>query len=946
MQAFINYLMEHLYINTNYSLIVKFSFNKNREVYMSGKQIGVVILNSHNIDFYQNIYKIILYRLELVMENYDKNIYPDTIIISYKALTHQDSLDYPKLATLNLENKSMFIKTNLSKVFSSKYLPLTINESYYGHRVDGDLKVTYLNKLKKNILNMGLEIPELLNKSELFNKLNVFISKVKFKNNILTKIIINCSLNDYINSNENGFIRMVFDLNTSIPLYEVRDLIIDKDVFLRKINNYSVMVNNNKLLELSRSVKLDSIKLPKFYYSSISNPNIGVLDVETFVNSAGLGQVYCIGYSTLSNRDSIESFYLSDLSPSLNSNLLIINCIDSMLNSKYNNYYWYIHNMGKFDMVYIYKTLEDFNLNFKSQYYKLSTIYKDGKMLRLVVKRKVKNKYIKMTFLDSLNILPGSLNTLTKDFKVKYLKGYFPYSFVNENNLTYIGETPKINYFNSITVSDYNKIYSKDNWSLKEETIRYIKNDILGLLEILEKFKKYLHIEHNLEMTEGLTISRLALNKYLKYYLKDFKIPLINKLNIFDYIYKGYYGGRTEVFKPYGKQLYYYDVNSLYPKVSLNDMPGMKVCYKKSFTPDGLDLNNLFGVFRAVVKTNNDYLGLLPVKTKLGLIFPNGEFEGFWSSEELNFAKEIGYQVRVIEGYNFDKVPSYFKDYVLDLYKLKANTSGSEKITNKSLLNNLLGRFGLNIIKPISQVVNNKQLDKILSTREVKSIQEINNNTHLINYNPLVDIDICMEHGVDYIKTLLNNNNLNIENNIDVFQDVSIIVAVMITSYARVFMLKLMSKVINEGGSIYYTDTDSLVTDIPLENINPDLVGSGLGQFKLEYVIKEAYFISNKTYCLVLLDNTTIIKCKGVNKNSITVEDFKSMYYSHKNIFASKTTSKSDLSKGSVIIMDKDILLDHDVYKKREKIYNQNGIWCHTKPLLYNNIIKDLVIKK
>ena len=37
-------------------------------------------------------------------------------------------------------------------------------------------------------------------------------------------------------------------------------------------------------------------------------------------------------------------------------------------------------------------------------------------------------------------------------------------------------------------------------------------------------------------MTEGLTISRLALDSFLKNYLKDSKIPLINKLNIYNFI--------------------------------------------------------------------------------------------------------------------------------------------------------------------------------------------------------------------------------------------------------------------------------------------------------------------------------------------------------------------------------------------------------------------------
>ena len=943
-QKFVESLMVHLPINSNYTILVKFGFKNNSDFYMSGEQIGIKIGNFHKIESYKNIYNIISYRLESVMDNYDFDYYPDTIIVSYKNLTLFEELITSNIKKIKIENKSIFSRKDLTKIFSKKYLPLTLNSKYYGYLIQERLKTKYINKLISNILNQGLEVPEFFKNKDLIKKSQVFIDNKKYKNVKLTKVIISCNIKDYNKSSEHGFIRMVFDLNTGICLYKVLDLISDNKVFTRKINNYTINIENNKVREINRTVNLDFIKPPKYSYSPISNPNIGVLDIETFVNSQGLGQVYCLGYVTLSNIDNIKTFYLSDLGPSLNSNLLIINCINSMLEPKYNNYYWYIHNMGKFDMVYIYKTLEDYNLNYNSQYYKLETRYKDGKMLRLVVKCKINSKYVKITFIDSLNILSGSLDTLTKDFKVNYLKGHFPYSFVNENNLTYIGQTPSISYYNSISLSEYNKIYSENSWSLKAETIKYIKQDLLGLLELLDKFKSYLFIEHNVEMTQGLTISRLALNKFIFNYLNDSKIPLITKLSIFDFIYKGYYGGRTEVFKPYGKNLFYYDMNSQYPNSSLNNMPGMKVSYTKSFTSDGLDINNIFGVFRAIVKTNDNILGLLPVKTQLGLIFPNGEFEGIWPSPELKFAKENGYQVKIIEGYNFNEVPSYFRDYVLDLYELKSNTRGSERLINKSLLNNLLGRFGLNIIKPVSNIVNNKNLDYLLSTRKIKTIQEINSNTYLVNYIPIVDTKICMEHGLDYMKVLMKNNNFDIEKNIDVFEDVSVIVSAMVTSYARVSMLKIMLAVIEAGGTIYYCDTDSIVTDIPIENIDPNLVGPLLGQFKLEYYIKEAYFISNKTYCLVLNDDTTIIKCKGIKSNSISLDDFKSMYYLNKNISATKSTTVTNLSKGSVIIKDKDILLAHDVYKKRDKIYNTQGLWVNTKPLLYNNKQKALVL--
>jgi hypothetical protein len=56
---------------------------------------------------------------------------------------------------------------------------------------------------------------------------------------------------------------------------------------------------------------------------------------------------------------------------------------------------------------------------------------------------------------------------------------------------------------------------------------------------------------------------------------------------------------------------------------------------------------------------------------------------------------------------------------------------------------------------------------------------------------------------------------------------------------------------LSKGGSIHYTDTDSIVTDIPLDK-SP--VGDGLGQFKLEYKIKQGYYISNKTYYVDLVE--------------------------------------------------------------------------------------------
>jgi|SRR5215469_225797 len=137
-------------------------------------------------------------------------------------------------------------------------------------------------------------------------------------------------------------------------------------------------------------------------------------------------------------------------------------------------------------------------------------------------------------------------------------------------------------------------------------------------------FNKYVLMNYDIQMTKCTTISRLALNIYLKHYLKDFKLPII-KSHMFNDIKKAYFGGVTEVYKPIGKNLFYYDVNSLYPYCALNSIPGDKCIFIEDCTNKGFDLNNLFGFYYCEIVTNNNYLGLLPVRTDSGLVMPNGK---------------------------------------------------------------------------------------------------------------------------------------------------------------------------------------------------------------------------------------------------------------------------------------------------------------------------------
>ncbi|KAL8517376.1 hypothetical protein ACS0TY_015565 [Phlomoides rotata] len=91
----------------------------------------------------------------------------------------------------------------------------------------------------------------------------------------------------------------------------------------------------------------------------------------------------------------------------------------------------------------------------------------------------------------------------------------------------------------------------------------------------------------------------------------------------------------------------------------------------------------------------------LPYRGKDGiLIFPTGEFVGVYYSEELKYAKKLGYQVLPISGYLFQERESPFKGYVSSLYasRLQAKKEGNDVMSfvYKILMNSLYGRFGIN----------------------------------------------------------------------------------------------------------------------------------------------------------------------------------------------------------------------------------------------------------
>jgi len=311
-------------------------------------------------------------------------------------------------------------------------------------------------------------------------------------------------------------------------------------------------------------------------------------------------------------------------------------------------------------------------------------------------------------------------------------------------------------------------------------------------------------------------------------------------------------------------------------------------------------------------------------------------------------AKANGYQITVIKGLQFNKQESPFEEYVKELSIQKDSLTGTSRKVVKSLLNNLIGRFALNFVKPITKTVNKTELDYLLTTKEIKTFKEINENNFLITYIPIIDKNICESHNLDYYKVILNEKNNKATSNVAVFQDVSIVIASFVTAYARVYMHEIKLAILNVGGKIYYSDTDSIVTDLTLDQLKKELhdkIGDKLGQLKLEYLLEEAYFISNKTYILLTTNGEKIIKAKGISAESLSLSDFKTMYLKKQSIIGEKLSSYINHTKGYVLLQTKEITIDWDSFKKREKIFDSKlNLWIDTRPLYIDNLSRSISI--
>ena len=489
-------------------------------------------------------------------------------------------------------------------------------------------------------------------------------------------------------------------------------------------------------------------------------------------------------------------------------------------------------------------------------------------------------------------MLKGDLKSLGEDFGASILKTEFPHKFASLENLSYVGATPSIDNYKDITANDYKSLL-RDDWSFRDESLKYLINDVESLREILIKFGTEVYNLYNINITKHKTLPALAFSIFLSNFYSINKNPIkIIKGDVEKNIREAYYGGIVSVFEHEIKNGFYYDKNSHYPHSMKNPMPiGVPV-----YT-DNKNLDELFGFVKAKVVTPSASIlknPILPVRTEKGLTCPRGTFYGWWFSEELKNAVKYGYKVSVIGGWTFQKSNELFDKYVDQLYEIKAKATAefnpSRRATAKLLLNSLPGRMGMNEINTRVKIIPTAEAEEQL--KKINWIEFINmGNFSMIIYTGKLEPEL---------NKIIDSEGLEDSKSPEVTakrrgDTAYVSIAAAVTAYARIELSRYFNLPNND---CIYCDTDSVVLKFPLDSSE---VGSGLGEMKLEYKIDHGIFISPKTYGLKYKDSKTgeeefKLIAKGIGGDEMIFEDYENLLAGH-DIIKDKTYLSQQLNK-------------------------------------------------
>ena len=470
------------------------------------------------------------------------------------------------------------------------------------------------------------------------------------------------------------------------------------------------------------------------------------------------------------------------------------------------------------------------------------------------------------TIHDSFKLLPMSLDKLSKDFNLEHGKLDL-WTAIEER---YPGQyKDKGDFFNRCSADDelYLEYLGYDVISLYELIMKLCEVSTIPLYEMVNRpstasISKFI-LKHGYNgqkfISEGRTKTDFELLTKNKYWRGNSKLKGtdVSFIELENKIREGYYGGRTEVFKPELETTgtiagYHYDVNSLYPFVCLQDFPiGVPEYYTKPHQISyqwkyWLRHHKGLGFIKCKLFVPKQHIPPLPSR-KNKLCFLCGYIEGTWTYNEIEYAvKNCGVKILEIEELiHFTDTFPVYRNFILTMYEIKEQATIDG---NKAL-------------RTFAKLVMNTAYGWTCMSRDDKTgLDDIENKQKYIDSGRFIRAD--EELGFCEVVADVRTETIQVQ------------IGAYVTSYARLLLLDALRKQA-ETGEVYYCDTDSIVCSTPL----PDdwIHSTELGKWGLESILKQGLFLQPKVYSEVTFNNDeefTNIKFKGITKQRQSELDF------------------------------------------------------------------------
>lgn len=430
---------------------------------------------------------------------------------------------------------------------------------------------------------------------------------------------------------------------------------------------------------------------------------------------------------------------------------------------------------------------------------------------------------------------------------------------------------------------------AKEPGIITEEDINYCLDDCIITYKILKQIEKWVE-DHGGKLKRTIASTALTIlrnyNPQFKNWAQDMnkgykkingKVEVSGLAELDEKFRASYFGGRTETHAKSGYNLFYYDINSLYPYV----MSDSKYHY-----PDPSTLFIFHGKIETALK---QYEGMAHIKIQVPknlkipvlpyrvqkiegvsngkIIYPTGKFWGKWCFPEIRLALKMGCKIlevkEIICGH---KMSSPFRDYVIDLYNerlaKKALDDPTEEL-EKLYMNTSYGKFGESDFE--NRIITMAEMDLIIEEKENALLEALESGVidqaEFEYQKSLLIYDIVIYKGQEYVKYKTNPQRS---------RTTILALASYVTSHARCTTYDWYEKA---DFDVYYSDTDSIITSKILPT------GINLGEMKIEAEIIFASFKGRKDYYLncskiykgsKILENKGIVKRKGCSLKFVT----------------------------------------------------------------------------